>query len=503
MDLAHSRITIKAAKPSALTFAESASVQVTRTAADYKVVEEAGKFDGATKVVLSLGSNLGNKKQNIQNALSQLEQRGLGRVADTSLLYSTAPMYVENQPAFLNGVCKLSTTLTPHALLAALKDLERDLGRDLNGQVKGPRPIDLDILLYGGETVASDTLNIPHIGIHERAFVLRPLCDIIPSHIPPTHSLTPSQALQRLNDDSVKLVLPVRDKLISLRDKRWVMGILNCTPDSFSDGGRNYTLDDAYANAVKMIEHGVDILDVGGMSTRPNAPDVPAQEEAERVAPLIRRLRDQYPDILISVDTFRASVARAAVEAGADIVNDVSGGLADERMFETVAKLGVPYILMHMRGDSSTMTSLTHYQDGVVEGVKKEIQERVKIAIESGIRRWNIIIDPGLGFAKDLDGNLEILRHLYDFGGRLSSNNNSSGLLTSSPYLDLSHMPLLVGHSRKAFIGKLTDVSVAKDRVAGTAATTMAALAGGADIVRVHDVKESVEVAKMAQAMWV
>ncbi|EOR01587.1 Folic acid synthesis protein fol1 [Wallemia ichthyophaga EXF-994] len=508
VQLAHPSITIKAAKPSALTFADSASVQVTRTAADYNVSPNVLEdHPRTTTAVLSLGSNLGNKKAHIHSALSQLEKRGVGNVVDTSHLYATAPMYVHDQPAFLNGVCKITTALHPHTLLDSLKEIERDLGRDMEGQVKGPRPIDLDILLYGEECVHTDTLRVPHAGMRERAFVLRPLADILPNYTPITHSLTTTQALQRIGDgdNAVQLVLPVGDRLFSLRGRRWVMAILNCTPDSFSDGGLNFTLEDALANATRMVQEGADILDVGGMSTRPNAPDVSAHDEVHRVVPLIKTLRSQHPDVLISVDTFRASVARAAVEAGADIVNDVSGGMADEGMLETVADLGVPYILMHMRGDSSTMTSLTQYDAGVVEGVKGEIQQRMQKAMESGIRRWNIIIDPGLGFAKDVNGNLDILRNLSQFGGRCTSSDASldtmTPTLTPSPNLKLSHMPLLVGHSRKAFIGKLTNVDTAKDRVAGTAATTMAALAGGADIVRVHDIKESVDVAKMARAM--
>ncbi|TIB78562.1 hypothetical protein E3Q23_00784 [Wallemia mellicola] len=501
VDLKLPEVTIKAAKPSALTFADSASVQVTRTSKDFNIIENVTASQ-ATPVVLSFGSNLGNQKLNIQKALNLLESRGVAKVVDTSFLYQTKPMYVIDQPTFLNGVCKISTSLTPHGLLKSIKEIEEDLGRDLGGPVKGPRPIDLDILVFGDQKVNDDVLNIPHIGISERSFVLKPFCDVLPDFIPPGHLLTSTEALQRLNDDSIKMALAVGQKLISLRDKRWVMGILNCTPDSFSDGGLNYTLEDSYKNAVKMIEDGVDFIDVGGMSTRPNAPDVEPEVEIDRVVPIIAKLRKEYPEVIISVDTFRAAVAKAAVEAGADIINDVSGGLADEDMFKTVAELGVPYILMHMRGDSRTMTSLTHYSEGVVEGVKHEMQERLKMALESGIRRWNIIIDPGLGFAKDVDGNLDILRNLDAFGGRSTKQDNkSNGFLTQEAHLELANMPLLIGHSRKKFIGTITDVGTAKDRVAGTAATTMAALSGGADIVRVHDVKETIDVTKMAQAM--
>ena len=191
-------------------------------------------------------------------------------------------------------------------------------------------------------------------------------------------------------------------------------------------------------------------------------------------------------NLCISVDTYRADVAKAAIEAGANIINDVSGGLMDENMLPTVAELGCTICLMHMRGTPETMNSLAHYPDGIIKTVGRELLERVRAAEVAGIRRWRIILDPGIGFAKNQGHNIKLLRNFYHL----------------RCYPGLENYPWLVGTSRKAFIGRITGVRDAKERVWGTAATIAAAVQGGADIVRVHDVKEMAQVAKMADAIW-
>jgi 2-amino-4-hydroxy-6-hydroxymethyldihydropteridine diphosphokinase/dihydropteroate synthase len=268
------------------------------------------------------------------------------------------------------------------------------------------------------------------------------------------------------------------------------MSILNVTPDSFSDGGQNYNIDEAaLAKTVQShIANGATIIDVGGQSTRPGAVQVSAEEELSRVLPAIRLLRSipGTNDVAISVDTYRASVAEAAIKAGANMINDVSAGMMDDAMFPTMAKLGCTVCLMHMRGTPNTMNSLASYPDGVVETVGRELSERVRAAEEAGIRRWRIILDPGIGFAKTQEHNLELLR----------------GQDELRRYPGLEGIPWLVGTSRKGFIGNVTGVKEAKDRVWGTAAAVAAAIQGGADIVRVHDVKEMAQVVKMADAIW-
>jgi len=269
--------------------------------------------------------------------------------------------------------------------------------------------------------------------------------------------------------------------------KTQLMAILNLTPDSFSDGGvlTNETLSETISS---FIDSGASIFDIGGQSSAPGAPDITAEEEISRVVPAIKLIRShpKAKDVVISIDTYRASVAEAAVIEGADIVNDISAGLLDPAMLSTVAKLGTTVCLMHMRGTPATMNNLTEYPNGLIPTIAKELLERVAAAEAAGIRRWRIILDPGIGFAKTSDQNLEILRRfeeLRDWPG-------------------LEGLPWLLGSSRKKFIGKITGVSAPRDRIWGTAATVVAAVQGGADIVRVHDVKAMGQVVKMADAIW-
>lgn len=266
-----------------------------------------------------------------------------------------------------------------------------------------------------------------------------------------------------------------------------IMAILNVTPDSFSDGGEN-TPSTLSARIDTLIQAGTTIFDIGGQSSSPNTPDVTAAEEIRRVLPAIAAVRahPRGSEVSISIDTYRAAVAEAAVNAGADIVNDVSAGLLDTDMLATVARLGCTVCLMHMRGTPATMNGLTDYPGGLIATVASELLERVAAADAAGIRRWRIILDPGIGFAKTKEQNLEILR-------RLDELRNWPGL---------RGFPWLVGSSRKTFIGRITGVKTPRERVWGTAATVVAAVQGGADVVRVHDVVEMGQVVKMSDAIW-
>jgi dihydropteroate synthase len=248
-----------------------------------------------------------------------------------------------------------------------------------------------------------------------------------------------------------------------------VMGILNVTPDSFADGGRHFTFEHAVQRGLQMIEEGVDIIDIGGESTRPGAERVSAEEEQRRVIPVIKALAGNGVDI--SVDTMRASTAKLAVEAGATIVNDVSGGAADDEMFSTIAQLGCSYTLMHWRGHSKEMNSRAQYGD-VVEDVINEVTIQLDKALAAGISREKIILDPGLGFAKDPEHNWEILNRIDEF--------------TALGY------PVLIGHSRKRFIGGDTP----DEREAGTLAISESLVGKGIWAVRVHSVAPHVELVK-------
>jgi 2-amino-4-hydroxy-6-hydroxymethyldihydropteridine diphosphokinase/dihydropteroate synthase len=268
-----------------------------------------------------------------------------------------------------------------------------------------------------------------------------------------------------------------------------IMSILNVTPDSFSDGGKHYNLDphSLRRTILSHVAAGATIIDIGGQSTRPGSPQASSSEELHRVLPAINLIRSlNLPNIPISIDTYRADVAEAAINAGAHIINDVSAGQMDPAMLPTAAKLGCTVCLMHMRGTPETMNFLTDYPAGLLETIGAELLARVHDAEAAGIRRWRIILDPGIGFAKTLDQNLELLRRFEELRA----------------YPGLENFPWLVGTSRKAFIGKITGVEEARERVWGTAASVAAAVQGGADVVRVHDVKEMGQVARMADAIW-
>ena len=245
-----------------------------------------------------------------------------------------------------------------------------------------------------------------------------------------------------------------------------VMGILNVTPDSFADGGEYLDSESAITYGLHMVEDGADIIDIGGESTRPGADRVPEGEEQARVIPVIRALAES--SVEISADTMRASTAKLAVEAGATIINDVSGGAADSQMFATIADLGCKYILMHWRGHSKDMNSKAIYADVVTE-VIAELNSQLVKALEAGIKREKIILDPGIGFAKDAEHNWEILRRIDEFAA-------------------LSY-PILIGHSRKRFLGGDTP----DEREEATVGVTRSLVGKGIWGVRVHGVKENVE----------
>jgi 2-amino-4-hydroxy-6-hydroxymethyldihydropteridine diphosphokinase / dihydropteroate synthase len=276
--------------------------------------------------------------------------------------------------------------------------------------------------------------------------------------------------------------------------KTHVMAILNLTPDSFSDGGIHepWNTQAIKSSVANFIAAGATIIDIGGQSTRPKADFLGPEEELQRVLPIVHAIREveEAKDVAISVDTFHSDVARATLLAGADIINDVSAGLLDKRMLPTVAELGKTIILMHMRGDPHTMSDLTDYPGGVVNGVARELSERLQVALAAGISPWRIILDPGLGFAKVQEQNLELLRSLQ----QLREATEYSSMLRNCPWL--------MGPSRKGFVGKVTDVAEAASRSYGTAAAVTASIEGGADIVRIHDVREMVQVSKMADAIY-
>lgn len=271
-----------------------------------------------------------------------------------------------------------------------------------------------------------------------------------------------------------KLLLNVQGRLLDLTIPV-VMGIVNITPDSFYDGGETMTISKALAQTGKMLEEGAAIIDLGAYSSRPNAVHISPEEEIGRLIPALKALLKEYPQAIVSIDTFRAVVAREAIMEGAHIINDISGGEMDAEMFETAAALKVPYILMHMKGTPQTMVSETQYTD-IFEDVFQYFLKKVSILKELGV--LDIILDPGFGFAKTADQSFELLGKLDQFR--------------------LLELPVLAGMSRKSMICKTLNTSP-EFALNGTTAANTIALLKGAKILRVHDVKAAVEAVKIVQ----
>jgi dihydropteroate synthase len=258
-----------------------------------------------------------------------------------------------------------------------------------------------------------------------------------------------------------------------------VMGIVNVTPDSFSDGGRFIRPDAAVQHALQLIQEGADVIDIGGESTRPNAAPVPEDEERRRVVPVIRELA-QASAVPISIDTMKPAVARAAIEAGAVIVNDVAANRGDPEMWRLVGERGAGYVAMHMLGTPQTMQQGPRYENVVAE-IEDFFADRLRRLRECGVQLEQIILDPGLGFGKSVEHNLELLAGLGHFR--------------------TYQRPLLVGASRKAFVGQVTGAKETADRLAGSLACACAAVTAGAQIIRTHDVAATRQAVRMMEAI--
>lgn len=279
----------------------------------------------------------------------------------------------------------------------------------------------------------------------------------------------------------------LKDAALELSSRTHIMGVINVTPDSFSDGGRfiggyrggrpDFTL--AVETALKMAEDGADIIDVGGESTRPGAERLPLEEELARVVPVIEGIR-KHSNVPVSIDTYKSETAKAAVLAGASIINDISGGGLDPDMLPLAASVGAAVILMHIKGTPADMQREPHYED-VVREVKDYLAERADMAVSSGIPRDRILVDPGIGFGKTMRHNLELI--------------NRIGEIAALGY------PVVLGTSRKAFIGRLTGVSEATDRLEGTIASCVVGIVRGAKVIRVHDVRAAKRAATVADAI--
>ncbi|EIW53425.1 Dihydropteroate synthase [Trametes versicolor FP-101664 SS1] len=642
---ATARATVRISKPSALLTAEASELEVTRSFADLDTssTDSSGltetpntpvtiskptsgsKSAGPSsslphRAAIAIGGNMGDRFANIECALRLLEAPGADIeswtgeprviVVDTSFMYETAPMYVAEQPRFINCACVVETDLEPRALLTFLKQVESAVGR-VESFRNGPRAIDLDIILY--DSLVMDTrpesaratldnlsgeLLVPHPRLGEREFVLRPLADMIPNYIIPTTGKTVEESLSALMaqpsaDPIMYKVLPfpryplpnhegerpahmskirpvpptatywsfpVSSHASSSRPpprKTYIMATLNATPDSFSDGSAHYSLPDALSYANSAVADGANIIDIGGYSTRPGAAYVSPEEEFSRVVPVVQAIRGLWqegavttpggrlPSIartastLISVDTFRWEVAEESVHAGANCINDVyafSG--ADwpatarsaehfKKMRQVSRDLAVPVILMHSRGPASANKDYSQYdyavdhRDGrgaVLEGVRIELGAKVEAAIKGrgGIRRWLVLVDPGLGFSKTVEGNLEVLRDAATVVGEYSPRLRALTAPPSRPTRNpLAGYPMLLGASRKSFLGAILErpdpvgsgnyegrQTRPVERDFATAAAVSCAVQQGATVVRVHDVLRLGDAVRASSALW-
>ncbi len=444
-----------------------------------------------TPVYLGLGSNLGDRYGRLIEALDRL-QAGVALEAISSI-YETEPWGYADQPRFLNAVCRGETALSPRELLDRVKTIEAEMGREPTFRY-GPRAIDIDILLYGETVLEQDDFSIPHARLHERDFVLAPLNEIAPEVVHPKLGKT-IVALSAAQDLSSVHVFARRPLRVGSRWWHWgrqtyVMGILNVTPDSFSGDGL-LKEEDWLAAVVDqgraMLAAGAHMLDVGGESTRPGSKAVSAAEELDRAVPAVRALRDAGLGP-ISIDTYKAAVARRALQAGAVMVNDVWALRRDPDMADLIAEQDVPVILMHNRSkpqDAAFEARLggrytgSQYED-LIPDIQRELRECVDRARHAGIPDWKIILDPGIGFGKTVSQNLELLDRAGEF--------KALGF------------PILIGPSRKSFIGYTLNLPP-DQRIEGTAAALAIGIARGADIVRVHDVEPMARVAKMTDAI--
>ena len=373
-----------------------------------------------TRVYLGLGSNLGDRHGCLIEALERLQSHVV--IDAISSIYETEPWGYADQPRFLNAACGGETDLTPHELLSAVKAIEAEMGREPTFRY-GPRAIDIDILLYGEAVIDQVDVSIPHAHLHERDFVLAPLNEIAPEAVHPKLGKT-IEALGVAIDLSQVRVCAKRPLCVGSIWWHWgrqtyVMGILNVTPDSFSGDG--LLKKEAWLAAVvdrgkAMLAAGAHILDVGGESTRPGAEIVSVDEELDRVVPAIRALNEAGLGP-ISIDTYKAVVAREGLEAGAVMVNDVWGLRRDPDIADLIAERRVPVILMHNRSkpqDAAFEARLggrytgSQYAD-LIPDIQRELQECLDLARNAGIPDHKIILDPGIGFGKTVSQNLELL----------------------------------------------------------------------------------------------
>jgi dihydropteroate synthase len=365
-------------------------------------------------------------------------------------------------------IVKLHGVRSPAALILKEEMLAKGGDAAIHRDCITNRVEQTDVLLMGTEKVFLQVVD----SLREQPFSLKQVADELIEVIEAYKRSSP------LTPSSEELTEPLKSFYSALRERTLVMGVLNVTPDSFSDGGLYFDTETAISHGIYMASHGADCIDVGGESSRPGSMPISVEEELSRVCPVIEGLA-RAVRIPISIDTYKPEVARAALDLGATIVNDITG-LTNPKMRQLVAERKVPVIIMHMKGTPQTMQENPTYDD-VVSEIMEFLRNRIQDAVMAGLPKEYTIIDPGIGFGKTVEHNVQILHSLGDF--------RSIGV------------PVLVGTSRKSFIGRLLGGVPTDERAFGTAATVALAVAQGANIVRVHDVKEMAQVVRISDAV--
>lgn len=510
---------------------------------------------------LAFGSNIGNRVKYILSAISLLDKNPKIKVLNTSSLFESEPMYFKDQNSFMNGCLQIKTQLNPNELLTVCKQIEYEELKRVKHFDNGPRCIDLDIILYLNSEgnhilVNTENLIIPHPRMLERTFVLEPLSELIPSTM--LHPITSEPIIQHLDQIYAKLndadyltkliplpsinntyrflrfntryeLNPISSQVIKKTSSpTYIMGIINNTPDSFSDGGKHFNnidkkLDDIIrmCNEAFKLQENI-IIDIGGCSTRPNSKQATLEEELSRSIQLIRTIRQcpQLPQekIILSIDTYRSKVARQAVLAGVDIINDISGGTFDPAIFEVVAENPyVAYVLSHIRGDINTMTQLNQYEETenlngteflynqieknntqtqFIRSIGFEMSQTYKKAVQCRVKRWQIIMDPGLGFAKNGNQNIQLMKDIPLLKNYSFLNEDTK------EFTNFKNIPILVGPSRKKFIGTITKEEDASKRDFATGSVVTSCIGLGCDIVRVHNVADCSKAVKIADSIY-
>ncbi len=421
-------------------------------------------------ILVALGANLpsreGAHRETLRRVLPLFDTVGL-TVKDKSSIWLTEPVPRSDHPWYANQVVSVTTSLAPEEVLDALLALETLFDR-IRTERDAPRTLDLDLIAYDDAVLRSDRLILPHPRMHQRAFVLAPLSEIAPGFIHPVLGRSVSDLLAASD----------RTGICRLRPVPMLMGVVNVTPDSFSDGSDFLDPDAAIRHAVQLMDEGADILDIGGESTRPGSQPVSPVEERSRIMPVIDAIAEdaRRRGRLLSIDTRHASTMTKVLEAGASMINDVTA-LADPASRRIVAEAGVPVVLMHMLGDPKTMQQDPRYEDVVAE-VGAFLDMACARAMASGVCPDNLWVDPGIGFGKTLAHNV--------------------ALLNAVPAFAAGRRHVLVGASRKAFISRIDRNAPAKDRLGGSIAAALSAAEKGASAIRVHDVAAT----RQALAVW-